>query len=219
MDGSEHERSIDAPAFVRSSERLSQALAVAAEAHAGQLATGDDGPYLCHPVNVATILSEAGVGESAIAAALLHDVVEDSELTVAELGERFGWRVATLVQALTEDASIGDWVARKDALREQVRDGGPEAASIFAADKLANLRDMRRLYAEHGEDAIRLHKAPTLDARVAAWRADAAMAADVAPELEFLRELEAGLDAFERERRAGAGQVASGRTRARAAQG
>jgi (p)ppGpp synthase/HD superfamily hydrolase len=152
-------------------------------------------------VEVAELLHEVGVAESVIAAAVLHDAVEDSDLTVAAVGERFGSSVAALVQALTEDAAIEDWVARKEALRDQVREAGPDAAAIFAADKLANLRDMRRLYAEHGEDAIRLHKAPTLDARVTAWRADAEMAAEVAPGLEFLDELRGTLDAFEHERR------------------
>lgn len=202
MDGEAHEDTIDAPAFVRRSDRLSRAFAMAAEAHAGQKTKGDDGPYLRHPVEVAELLHDIGVAESVIAAAVLHDAVEDSDLTVAEVGEQFGWRVASLVQALTEDPGIGDWGARKDALREQVRAAGPDAIAIYAADKLANLRDMRRLYAERGEDAVRLHKAPTLDARVAAWRADATMAAEAAPGLECQRELSRTLDAFEDERRA-----------------
>lgn len=190
-----------APRFIQSSERLRRAFGTAAEAHRGQLETGDRAPYVCHPVQVAELLHQAGVSESAIAAALLHDVVEDSDRTVADLAEDFGWRVASLVQALTEDEAIDDWVARKDALRAQVRAAGPEAAAIFAADKLVNLRNMRELYSEHGEDAISLHKAPTIDARVDAWRRDAEMACEVAPEIGFLRELDSGLDAFERERR------------------
>jgi (p)ppGpp synthase/HD superfamily hydrolase len=202
MSGEASHGSVEAPGFVRGSERLTRAFALAEEAHAGQRITGDDGPYLRHPVEVAELLHRVGVAESVIAAAVLHDVVEDSDLTVAGVAERFDGRVAGLVEALTEDTGIEDWVARKDALRKQVRDAGPEAASIFAADKLANLRDMRRLYAEQGEEATGLHKAPTLDDRVAAWRADAAMAAEVAPELEFLDELRETLDAFERERRA-----------------
>jgi guanosine-3',5'-bis(diphosphate) 3'-pyrophosphohydrolase len=202
MGGEGYEAPIEAPAFVRGSERLTQAFAVAADAHAGQSTAGDRGPYLRHPVEVAGLLYDVGVAESVIAAAVLHDAVEDSELTVSDVGERFGWRVATLVQALTEDAAIEDWIARKEALREQVREAGPDAAAIYAADKLANLRDMRRLYAEHGEEAIRLHKAPTFDARVEAWRADAAMAAEVSPGLEFLGELRSTLQEFERERRA-----------------
>src|SRR5690606_11970552 len=111
-----------------------------------------------------------------VAAAMLHDAVEDGGLTIARVEAEFGARVAALVRALTDDPAIQDWVARKDALRAQVRAAGPDAVAIYAADKLANLRRMRRLYAEHGEDAIRLSKAPTLDARVAAWRADAALA-------------------------------------------
>ena len=202
MAGEAYDRPIEPPGFARRSERLARAFSLAAEAHAGQKVAGDDGPYLRHPVEVAELLHEVGVPESVIAAAVLHDVVEDSELTVGEVGERFGDRVAGLVEALTEDPQIAEWVTRKDALRDQVRRAGPDAAAIYAADKLANVRHMRRLYAEHGEEAIRLHKAPTLDARVAAWRADAEMAAEVAPGLEFHAELEAGLDAFEGERRA-----------------
>jgi (p)ppGpp synthase/HD superfamily hydrolase len=139
------------------------------------------------------------VGEPALVAALLHDVVEDSDFTVGDVTDRFGVAVGELVAALTEDEEIDDWVERKDALRAQVAAAGMPAAAIYAADKLANLREMRTTYAAHGEAAVDLHKAPTLDVRVAAWRSDLELVQDLA-DRSLVDELRAELDAFERER-------------------
>ena len=115
------------------------------------------------------------------------------------MAERFGVEVGELVAALTEDERIDDWVARKDVLRAQVADAGASAATIYAADKLANLREMRTAYAAHGERAIDLHKAPTLDLRVAAWRADLELVRRLA-DGPLARQLSAELEAFERRR-------------------
>lgn len=129
---------------------------------------------------------------------------------VGDVVESFGVEVGELVAALTEDAGIEDWVERKVALRRQVGAAGEGAVAIYVADKLANLRDMRRLYARLGEDAIDLHKAPTLDLRIAAWREDAAMARRLSPQAPLVAALRRELLAFERERsgRAGATQGA-----------
>ena len=107
-----------------------------------------------------------------LAAALLHDAVEDSQLTVGEIVERFGAEIGEIVAALTEDPSIEDWVERKDGLRAQVVAAGASAVAVYAADKLEKLRETREMYESYGEGAINLHKAPSLDLRVAAWRAD-----------------------------------------------
>jgi (p)ppGpp synthase/HD superfamily hydrolase len=193
---------IAAPAYVRDSDLLGRAVAIAAEAHFGQR-RNDGSPYLSHPLRVCELLAHAGADETTLAAALLHDAVEDSELTVGEVVAGFGVDVGELVAALTEDPAIHDWARRKNALRSQVSDAGPRAAAIFAADKLANLREMRDLYAAHGEAAIDLHKAPTLGLRIDAWRADLEMVRRLAPELELLPGLEAELAAFEQERMKG----------------
>jgi (p)ppGpp synthase/HD superfamily hydrolase len=193
------DRSIAAPDYVRDSGLLGDALSLAADAHYGQR-RNDGSPYLGHPLRVCELLAHAGAGESTLAAALLHDAVEDSDLTVPEVARRFGPEVAKLVAALTEDESIGDWVARKDALRAQVAMAGPSAAAIYAADKLANLREMCELYAEHGEASIDLHKAPTLDFRVDAWEQDVEVVARIAPSLPLLPVLCKELAAFERQR-------------------
>ncbi len=188
-----------AHSVIYGSELLGAALAVAAEAHRDQRRR-DGTPYLAHPLRVCELLALAGADEQTLAAALLHDAVEDSALTIGEVVARFGLRVGELVAALTEDERIDEWVARKDALRAEVAEAGPDAAAIYAADKLANLREMRDLYAVHGEAAIDLHKAPTLDLRVAAWRADLEMVVGVTPQLALVGTLEDELSVFEAER-------------------
>jgi (p)ppGpp synthase/HD superfamily hydrolase len=191
---------------------VGRALAVASKAHAGQRRP-DGSPYMGHPLRVCELLARAGFDDATLAAALLHDAVEDSELSVGDVVEGFGLGVGELVAALTEDERIDDWVARKDALREQVAEAGRRGAAIYAADKLANLHDLSELYDERGEEAIELHKAPTLDLRVAAWRADVEMIARVAPRLELLAALREQLEAFERRRMKGivSGQEATAR--------
>lgn len=152
-------------------------------------------------MEVSRLLSNLGADDVTVTAALLHDGVEDSELTVAEVSERFGPEVAEVVEALTEDERIDDWVERKDGLRAQVERSGTRAAAIYAADKLSNLRELRRVYAVRGEGAINLHKAPTLDLRIAAWRDDLEMIDRVVPELPFAADLRAELSRLELERR------------------
>ena len=192
-----------AHSLIDGSELLGAALAVAAEAHRDQRRR-DGTPYLAHPLRVCELLALAGADEQTLAAALLHDAVEDSALTIGEVVARFGLRVGELVAALTEDERLDEWVERKDALRAEVAQAGPDAAAIYVADKLSNLREMRDLYAAHGEAAIDLHKAPTLDLRVGAWRADLEMVAGVTPRLALLGALEDELSAFEAERAQGA---------------
>ncbi len=105
-----------------------------------------------------------------------------------------------MVAALTEDERIDDWVERKDALRAQVERLGARAAAIYAADKLSNLRELRRVYAIRGETAINLHKAPTLDLRIAAWRDDLEMIGRVVPDLPLVEDLRTELQRLELER-------------------
>lgn len=72
-------------------------------------------------------------------AGLLHDVVEDTTWTVGDVDARFGRAVAELVQAVSEDDAIGDYRARKRALREQIARAGADAIDIALADKVATL--------------------------------------------------------------------------------
>lgn len=180
---------------------IRDALELAERAHAGQVRSGSGGmAYIHHPVAVAELLAEHGYGEQTVAAALLHDVVEDSETTVGEIATRFGEPVAELVEAMTDDESVEPYERRKDELRRRVREAGGDAPAIYAADKLSNVRVLRRAYAHEGEAAGEEFKAP-LDTKVAIWEADlemlrgepaaAAFVDDLAAELKTLREARA----------------------------
>ena len=104
------------------SELIGKALAMAEAAHAGQTRNGSGGmAYIHHPVAVAELLAEHGFDEQAVAAALLHDVVEDSEASVEDVARALRRRRSRdLVAALTEDESIEPFERRKEAHRRHV---------------------------------------------------------------------------------------------------
>lgn len=93
-----------------------------------------------HSLQVADLLAQHNAPAELVVAGLLHDVVEDTGADLADLRGRFGDRVAELVEALTEDPSIHDYVERKAALRDAVAAAGEPALLVSAADKLARLR-------------------------------------------------------------------------------
>jgi (p)ppGpp synthase/HD superfamily hydrolase len=192
-------------AVANRSELVRDALDTARDAHAGQTRNGSDGaPYIEHPLAVADLLAEQGFAEEVLAAALLHDVVEESETGVPEIAVRFGKPVGGLVDALTDEEKIEDYERRKEAHRAQVAAAGPEALAIYAADKLTNIRALRRAYAEKGEAVGAELKAP-LDVKVAVWEADVELLRREGPELAFLSELEDQLAGLRADRAAVAG--------------
>jgi (p)ppGpp synthase/HD superfamily hydrolase len=158
--------------------------------HAGQVRNGSGGmPYVEHPVTVAAQLEEHGYREEVLAAALLHDVVEDSETSLDELREKFGEEVAGMVGALTDDESIEAYRERKAEHRERVAAAGPGAHAIYAADKLTNTKTLREAYAAEG-DAVRDEFKVPLELKLEIWEADLALLREKAPELPFLDALE-----------------------------
>ncbi len=171
------------------SELIGKALEMAAAAHAGQTRRGSGGmAYIHHPVAVAELLAANGFDEQAVAAALLHDVVEDSEASVEDVEAGFGPPVARLVAALTEDESIEPFERRKDAHRSHVEEVGGDALAIYAADKLSNIRVLRRSLASEGEAAGEEFEVP-LDVKEETWTADLEMLRRAAPGLPFVEDL------------------------------
>lgn len=154
---------------------VKQALELARQAHTGQLRRGSDGrPYIDHPLAVAEILLDHGYDDEVLAAALLHDVIEKSDIGVDEVRERFGKRIAYLVEALTEDETIDDYTQRKEEHRERVSFGGRDALAIFAADKLTNVAMLREAYALIGE-SVSDELAVSLDLKIFVWENDLEM--------------------------------------------
>jgi hypothetical protein len=137
------------------------ALAYAVEQHAGQRRTADGAPFVLHPIEVATLLAEAGAPDHVVVAGVLHDTIEKTSTEGEDLLQRFGARVASLVIALSEDPAISGYSARKAALRDQVRAAGDEALMVFAADKVSKARELRMGFAH----APRAGDAPPLGRR------------------------------------------------------
>jgi (p)ppGpp synthase/HD superfamily hydrolase len=127
------------PTFVADSELLSSAYRLARSAHHGAAREGETD--IDHPLAVAEVLHENGFEEPVVAAGVLHDVVEDTALDVQAIEKSFGPDVGRMVAEMTEDPEIENYQERKAEHRSRVaRD--PRAAAIYAADKLANTRDL-----------------------------------------------------------------------------
>ncbi len=123
---------------------LFEALAFAADKHRLQRRKdAEASPYINHPITVARILvDEGGVTDlDLVRAAVLHDTVEDTETTEAELRDRFGDRVADLVMAVTDDKDLPK-AERKRLQIEHAARLSDDAKAIKLADKIANVRDV-----------------------------------------------------------------------------
>jgi (p)ppGpp synthase/HD superfamily hydrolase len=151
----------------------------------------EEGAGIEHPIAVAELVAAAGFDDDAVAAALLHDIVEDSTATPDEVASRFGPEVAEWVAILSEDISIADYHERKEEHRNRVLDGGSVTASIYMADKLARTRAL--LAGDRRAEPDRLeHYWDTLE-----------LFAGRRPELPFIAELAAELPQLEPAERAG----------------
>lgn len=165
------------------------ALERAHTAHAGQVRNGSGGmPYVEHPVTVAALLDQHGYGEEVLAAALLHDAIEDSDATLNELRDLFGDRVAGMVGALTDDEAIESYRERKAEHRERVAAAPSDAHAIYGADKLTNATTLRDAYAKEG-DAVRDEFKVPVELKLEIWEEDLGLLREKAPELPFLDRL------------------------------
>lgn len=127
-------------------ERISQALSLAVEAHAGQTRKGTTIPYISHPLAVASIALEYGADEDQAIAALLHDAIEDGGRDYARLiEEQFGQRVLALVEGCTDGVPDAhgnktDWHTRKESYLKHLEVAHDDVLLISGADKLHNAR-------------------------------------------------------------------------------
>jgi (p)ppGpp synthase/HD superfamily hydrolase len=157
------------------SELVRRALDTARELHAGTVRDlGDDVPFIEHPLAVAELLAEHGHDEELIAAGLLHDTLEYTDLGLDALRRAFGMKVAMIVSTLSEDFDIEDYAERKLELRERIAAAGIETQRVFAADKIANVIATRDEYAIHLED-VDLGQSVDLDDQILNWEYDMEM--------------------------------------------
>jgi len=132
-------------------ELFDKALIFAARAHRSQYRKGTDIPYITHPMAMAAMLVEMGCADELVVAALLHDVVEDTPVTLAEVETAFGPQVAELVQGVSEPDRSVSWEERKAQTLHKLREAPLAVKLLACADKLHNIRSLSRSYAEIGE--------------------------------------------------------------------
>ena len=131
-------------------ELVSEAIAFAVKAHDGMRRKKSDVPYILHPMEAAVIVSTMTSDQNLIAAAVLHDVVEDAGVTIEEIEEKFGSRVRELVECETEnkrtDLPASDtWRIRKEESLNVLKNTDDDAVlMVWLGDKLANMRALYR---------------------------------------------------------------------------
>lgn len=147
--------------------RFESALMYACTLHFGQIRKGNGAPYITHPMAVASLVAEYGGDEDQVIAALLHDVLEDCDVTLEQIAMRFGQDVADMVDSCsdTKVRPKPPWRPRKEAYLRRLATVGPRAKLVIAADKLHNVQcivhDLNR--ASVGEQIWLRFRAPKPD--------------------------------------------------------
>ncbi|HEY7121951.1 MAG TPA: HD domain-containing protein [Solirubrobacterales bacterium] len=183
------------PAPDMKSELSVTALRFARRVHLGQHRKQTQEQFVEHPIAVANLLLEAGYDGPLISAAYLHDVVEKTDVPLEELRERFGPEVASLVGCLSEDPAIDGYGARKRALRQRILESGGDPVIIYAADRVANMRDWRKVPPDE-RAAIGERLGTTLEERLQLWSEDVEELHDTDPETPFMDEMQSELAAL-----------------------
>jgi len=150
--------------FLRHLPLTDAAVDWAVERHAGQRREADGAAFVMHPIEVAALVDSSHYPDHVVAAAVLHDLLENTDVTVEEIQARFGSDVAELVETVSDDPSLRDEDERKADLRERVRRAGGYAAVVYTADKISKVREIRMALATGTpradvEDKLRRHHA------------------------------------------------------------
>lgn len=127
------------------------AIEFAARAHHGQYRKASPLPYIIHPLNVARILIECGAPDEIVIAAVLHDVVEDTKVTLDQVRAEFGQEVARLVEGMSEPDRKDTWENRKRGTLKFLENAPQDLLLIELADKLDNIREISNDIAREGD--------------------------------------------------------------------
>jgi GTP pyrophosphokinase len=182
------------------SDLAASALRFARRVHLGQYRRQTGEQFVEHPIAVARLLADSGYDRSLIAAAYLHDVVEKTDVSLEEIRERFGPGVAGIVECLSEDPEIDGYAERKRALRRAILQSGGDPVVIYAADRVANMRDWHQV-APEDRSACGERLGTSLEERLQLWSEDLEELHDLDPRTPFLEEIDAELAALKVESR------------------
>ncbi|MEB3102047.1 HD domain-containing protein [Ferviditalea candida] len=130
---------------------IDKAIQTATIAHANQTRKSSDLPYITHVYGVGILLAQHGCSPEEIAAGILHDTVEDTDLTLEDIKKDFGEQVAAIVEGCSEPGKSLSWEKRKEHTLEFLKHASDEIRHVACADKLHNIRSMREDYSNLGE--------------------------------------------------------------------
>ena len=138
-------------------ELVSEAINFAVKAHDGMRRKKSESPYILHPLEAAVIVGTMTNDQNIIAAAVLHDVVEDTDTTIEEIEEKFGKRVKELVESETENKRENlpaeqTWRIRKEESLDVLKNTNDLGIlMVWLGDKLANMRSIYREWSHEGD--------------------------------------------------------------------
>ena len=153
--------------------KLEEAIIYATVMHQGKVRVYTGKTFILHPMEVAQILSTMTDDDDIVTAGILHDIVEDTDGTLTEIENRFGKRVAYLVDANSDHTAPAtemdaDWKQRKEETLQVMQDSEDIGVKmLFLAETLANMRAFAQKYSEQGEDCWQ--KFPNLDPATLCW--------------------------------------------------
>lgn len=135
---------------------LDRAIVFALRAHAGTERRGKGFPYIVHPLETVEIVATMTADQELLAAAALHDTVEDTDVTIEQIREEFGEHIASLVEAESDIKVTGvskeeSWRIRKQAAIDRLAAAPLDAKMVALGDKLSNMRAIARDYSEQGD--------------------------------------------------------------------
>ncbi len=130
---------------------IEKAARMAVIAHKNQKRKADGLPYIIHPFMVALKLAKYNFPDTVIAAALTHDVLEDTEISEDSIKKVLGEEVLNIVKAVTNDDSL-PWEEKKKKYIESVRNGPEGAKAVAVADKIHNLSSLLIAHSEQGSE-------------------------------------------------------------------
>ena len=137
-------------------ELLDRAIIFAVKAHSGTERRGKGYPYIVHPLEAVEIVATMTNDQELLAAAALHDTVEDTDVTLEQIQAEFGDRIATLVAAESDEMPAGvseedSWHIRKRAAIDRLAKASRDVKLVALGDKLSNIRAIARDYSVQGD--------------------------------------------------------------------
>ena len=139
---------------------IDKAIHFAVDAHAGTERRCKGYPYVIHCLEAMSIVATMTNDKEVLAAAAIHDTVEDTGITMDDIRREFGEKVAYIVYVDTVAAEEGDWIAQKKVAMDKIRNASRDAKIAALGDKLSNMRGIARDYRVKGDKVWDMFHAP-----------------------------------------------------------